>query len=60
MVKGRQAGLYLAFGTAVKFFMRLSLLLSLLLTVKMNSMIYAWLCSLTAAFGGFMWGYEVG
>jgi hypothetical protein len=28
--------------------------------VKMNSMIYAWLCSLTVAFGGFMWGYEVG
>ena len=28
--------------------------------VKMNSMIYAWLCSLTVAFGGFMWGYEAG
>ena len=27
---------------------------------QMNSVIYAWLCSLTVAFGGFMWGYEVG
>ena len=28
--------------------------------LKMNPMIYAWLCSLTVAFVGFMWGYEAG
>ena len=38
------------------FFMRFSFFT----VVKMNSVVYAWLCSLTVAFGGFMWGYEVG
>lgn len=27
---------------------------------EMARTVYAWLCVLVAAFGGFMWGYEVG